>query len=159
MPGALLAHHRQHSARDVHRADEARRQLPFHLLRRELLEVARVEARRVVDEHVDAVEALECRLDGGLCVLAAGDVELGDEQVVRVAERLGDGDGVAAGGHDVVAGGQGRAGELDAHAAAGAGNEPGLCHGLDGRSAHGLEGGAANPPQRPGDTGPATCLS
>ena len=56
----------------------------------------------------------------------AGDVEPGDEQVVRVAERLGDGVGVAAGGHDVVAGGQRGLGDVDAQAAAGAGDDPGL---------------------------------
>ena len=61
MPRALLAHHRQDSAGDVHRADEARRQLPLHLLRRQLLEVARVEAGGVVDQHVDAAEPV----DGG----------------------------------------------------------------------------------------------
>src|SRR4051812_36853182 len=36
----------------------------------------------------------------------------------------------------------GRAGELDAHAATGAGDEPGLCHVVDARSAPGLQGGA-----------------
>src|SRR5918998_1439865 len=49
---------------------------------------------------------------------------------------------VAAGGHDVVAGSQGRTRELDAHATTGAGDEPGLRHGLEGRSAHGAERGA-----------------
>ena len=56
----------------------------------------------------------------------AGDVELDDQQVVGVADGLGDGVGVAAGGHDVVAGGERGLGDLDAHAAAGAGDEPGL---------------------------------
>ena len=61
MPGALLAHDRQDGAGDVHRADEARRELPLDLLRRQLLEVARVEVGGVVDQHVDAAEAV----DGG----------------------------------------------------------------------------------------------
>ena len=61
-----------------------------------------------------------------LCVLAAGHVELGDEQVVRVAERLGDGGGIAAGGHDVMAGGQRGLRDVDAQAAAGAGDDPGF---------------------------------
>ena len=126
VPGALLAHDRQHGAGDGHRTDQGRGDLPVHLLGRELLEEAGVEARRVVDQHVDAAEALDGRLDGGLCVLAAGDVELGDDQVVCVAERLGDGGGVAAGGHDVVAGGQRGLGDVDAQAAAGAGDDPGF---------------------------------
>jgi hypothetical protein len=53
-------------------------------------------------------------------VVAAGDVELGDEQVVRGAKGRGDGVRVAAGGHDVVAGCQGGLGDVDAQAAAGA---------------------------------------
>ena len=65
-------------------------------------------------------------VDRRLGVLRAGDVELDDEQVVGVADRLRDGVGVAAGGDDVVAGGQRGLGEVDAHAAAGAGDEPGL---------------------------------
>ena len=64
-----------------------------------------------------------------------------------LADGRGDGVGVAAGGHDVVPGGQGRAGELHAHAATGAGDKPSLCHGLDGRSAHGPQRGAVSPPQ------------
>jgi hypothetical protein len=55
-----------------------------------------------------------------------GDVELGDEQVVRVAERLGDGGGVATGGHGVVAGCQRCLGDVDAQAAAGSGDDPGF---------------------------------
>ena len=66
------------------------------------------------------------RLDRRLGVLRAGDVERRDEQLVGVAERLRDGVGVAAGGNDVVAGGQRGLGDIDAHAAAGAGDEPGL---------------------------------
>ena len=126
VPGALLAHDRQDGAGDVHRADQARGDLPVHLLGRELLEEARVEAGGVVDEHVDAAEAVDSGLDRRLGVLRAGDVELDDEQVVRVADGLGDGVGVAAGGHDVVAGGERGLGDVEAHSAAGAGDEPGL---------------------------------
>ena len=126
VPRALLAHDGQDRARDVHRADQARRELALHLLGRQLLEVAGVEAGGVVDQHVDAAEAVDGRLDRRLGVLRAGDVELDDQQVVRVAERLRDGVGVAAGGDDVVAGGQRGLGDVDAHAASGAGDEPGL---------------------------------
>jgi hypothetical protein len=58
---ALLAHDGQDGAGDVHRADEICGQLPLDLLRRQLLEVTRIEVARVVDEHVDAAEAV----DGG----------------------------------------------------------------------------------------------
>ena len=98
---------------------------------------------------------------GVLGAVGVGHVEGGDEQVLVRADGRAHGVGVAAGGHDVVAGGQGRAGELDAHAATGAGDEPGLRHGLDGRSAHGSEGGAVSPPQRlrgAGSTTPAARL-
>jgi hypothetical protein len=77
--GALSAHDRQDGAGDVHRADQARRDLPLHLLGRELLEVASVEAGGVVDEHVDAAEAIDGRTDRSLGVLGAGYVQLGDQ--------------------------------------------------------------------------------
>ena len=63
VPGALLAHDRQDRAGDVHRAEQALGELALHLLGRELLEEARVEAGGVVDQHVDAAEALDRRLD------------------------------------------------------------------------------------------------
>src|SRR5438445_1877139 len=53
---ALLAHDGQDRAGDIHRAEEARRQLPLDLLRRQLLEVARIKGTGVVDQHVDAAE-------------------------------------------------------------------------------------------------------
>jgi hypothetical protein len=53
VPQALLVHHRQDSACDVHLANEARRQLPLRLLRRQLLEVARVKAGSIVDQRVE----------------------------------------------------------------------------------------------------------
>ena len=50
----LPAHNRQHGAGDVYRAHEVRRELPRDQLRRQVLEAARDEDARVVDEHVDA---------------------------------------------------------------------------------------------------------
>ena len=126
VPDALLAHHGQHRARHVHRPDQVRDQLPLDLLGRQLLEEAGVEVAGVVDEHVDAAEALErcphCRLRGR----EAGDVELDDQQVVGLAERVTDRLGVAAGRDDRVAGGERGPGDVHAHAAAGAGDEPDL---------------------------------
>jgi hypothetical protein len=76
------------------------------LLERQLLEVTRIEIAGVVDQHVDGAEPVDGRLDRRLDLLPAGDVELDDEQVVGLADGLGDGVGVAAGGDDIVAGGQ-----------------------------------------------------
>jgi hypothetical protein len=126
VPRALLAHDRQDGAGHVHGADEAHPQLALDLLGRQLLEEPRLEAGGVVDQHVDAAEAVNGRLNRRLGVLPAGHVERDDEQRVGLAEGLCHGGRVAAGGHHVVAGGQRGLGELDAHAAAGAGDEPGL---------------------------------
>ena len=124
--GALPAHDRQDGTSDVHRADERRCDLPVHLLGRELLEEAGVEAGGVVDERVDAAEAVRSRLDRRLGVLRVGDVEPDGEQAVGVADGAGDGVGVAAGGHDVMAGGERGPGDVQAHSAGRAGDEPGL---------------------------------
>jgi hypothetical protein len=62
-PRALLAHHGQNRARDVHRPDKVRRQLPPDLFRRQLLEEACIEVARVVDQHVDAAQAFDRGLD------------------------------------------------------------------------------------------------
>ena len=71
-------------------------------------------------------------LDRRLGIFGAGDVELHGQQVVVVAERRGDLLGVAAGGDDGVAGGQRSLGDVDAQAAACAGDEPNLpvLHGM-----------------------------
>ena len=84
-----------------------------------------------------------------LGAVGIGHVEGGDEQVLVLADGRAHGVGVAAGGHDVVAGSQGRAGELDAHAATGAGDEPSLRHGLHGRSAPWPGRGCCEPPSAP----------
>jgi hypothetical protein len=126
VPRALPAHDRQDRARDIHGANEAHRELAVDLLGRQLLEEARVEAGGVVDEHVDAAEAVDRGPDGGLSVLRAGHVELDGEQVVGLAHGTRDGIAVATGGHDVVAGGQRGLRKVDAHATAGAGDEPRL---------------------------------
>jgi hypothetical protein len=123
---ALLAHDGHDSAGDVHRAEEARGKLALDLLGRQLLEVARVEVGGVVDQHVDAAEAVNGRRDRRLGVVRAGDVELDDQEVVGLADRLGDGVGIAAGCDDRMAGGQRGLGEVDAHVTPGAGDEPRL---------------------------------
>ena len=58
------------------------------------------------------------------CVLVTSSLTTSRSSASPSASR--DGVGVAAGGDDVVAGGQRGLGEVDAHAAAGAGDEPGL---------------------------------
>ncbi len=126
MARALLAHHRQDSAGDVHRANEARRQLPLHLLRRQLLEVARVKAGSIVDQHVDAAEPVDSGPHRRLGIGAASDVQLDGQQVVRLSQGLGHAVAVPARSHDRVAGRQGGLGEIDAHATAGSSDKPNL---------------------------------
>ena len=126
MPRALLAHHRQDGAGDVHRTHEARRQLPLHLLRRQLLEVARIKAGSVVDQHVDAAEPLDGGPHRRLGIGAASHVELDGQQVVRLSQGLGHAVGVPARGDDGVAGRQGGLREIDAHAPAGSSDKPDL---------------------------------
>jgi hypothetical protein len=101
----LFAHHRQDGAGDVHRADEPRRQLILNLAGRQFLEVAPIEVGGVVDQHVDASESVNSRLDRGLGVLRAGDVQLHDQQVLGLAHGGAHSLGVAAGGDDRVPGG------------------------------------------------------
>jgi hypothetical protein len=105
-------------------ADEARRELALHLLGGELLKVAGGEVGGIVHQHVDAAETVDGRLDRGCGVLRAGDVELDDQQRVRVAERLTNGFGLATGGNDVLTGGQRGLRDAEAHATSGAGDEP-----------------------------------
>ena len=59
-----------------------------NLLRRQLLEVAGVEAGGVVDEHVDATEAVDGGANRGLGVGGAGDVERYSQQVARCPKAL-----------------------------------------------------------------------
>ena len=102
----------------------ARRQLPLDLLRRQLLEVARIKVGGVVDEHVDAAEAVDGGLHRCLGVRGAGDVQLDDQQVLRLADGPGHRVGVASSCDDRVPGGQRGPGNIDAHPTARAGNEP-----------------------------------
>src|SRR5438132_8890893 len=129
---ALLAHDGQDRAGDIHRAEEARRQLPLDLLWRQLLEVARIKGTGVVDQHVDATEPVDRLPHRGLSIGAAGNVQLDDPQVVQITQGLSHGVGVPTGAHHRVAGGQSGFDEIDAHATAGSSNEPDLpvSHGI-----------------------------
>ena len=88
MTRALRAHDGQDRAGDIHRAEEARRQLPFDLLWRQLLEVARLKGPGVVDQHVDAAEPVDRGAHRGLGIGAAGNVQLDDPQVVQITHGL-----------------------------------------------------------------------
>ncbi len=68
---------------------EAGRDLPFHLLRRQLLEVPRVEAGRIVDQHVDAAEALDCGSHRRFGLGRTGDVQPDGQQVGLAPHRRG----------------------------------------------------------------------
>src|SRR6266571_5794786 len=94
---ALLAHDGQDRAGDIHRAEEARRQLPLNLLWRQLLEVARIKGPGVVDQHVDATEPVDRLPHRGLSIGGAGNVQLDDLQVIQITDGLGHGVGVPTG--------------------------------------------------------------
>jgi hypothetical protein len=96
------------------------------VLRADLLEEPGVEVAGVVDQHVDAAEPVDGSLDGRLGVGRVGDIELDGQQVVVGAEHGADPLGAAAGGNDGVTGSERGLGEVDAHATAGAGDEPDL---------------------------------
>lgn len=66
MTGALLAHDRQHRSGNVHRADEGYFELASILVRGQLLEVAPIEVRGIIDEYVDRSEPVQRSLDSGL---------------------------------------------------------------------------------------------
>ena len=126
MARALLAHDGEDRAGDVHGAKEGRRQLLLYLLRPQLLEVAGLEVARIIDQDVDAAKPVESLPNSRPGIGATGDVQLDDQQVIRRTHGLGDSAGVPARRHDRVAGGQGRLGDVDSHAAARPGNEPDL---------------------------------
>ncbi len=128
--GTLRSHDGQDGAGDVHRAEEVGLELLAHLRGRDLLEVAGEQVPGVVDQDVDAAEAVDGGLRGGLGVFEAGDVQRGDQQVVlRPAQGLLDLVGAAAGGDDLVAGGEGLAGDIRAQTSSGTGDENDLAHG------------------------------
>jgi len=124
VPRPLLAHHGQDCACDIHRPHKVRRQRALDLLRGQLLEEAGIEVAGVVDQHVDAAEAVDRGLHRRLRRHQARDVKLDDEQVVGLADGLGHGFGVAAARDDCVAGAERGLRDVDTHAAAGASDEP-----------------------------------
>ena len=72
------------------------------VLGRELLEEPCVEVARVVDEDVDAPEPRDGGRHGRLALLGTCDIELADQQLVRLAEHILHGFAVSAGGDDGV---------------------------------------------------------
>ena len=92
----------------------------------DLLEEPGVEVAGVVDQHVDPPEPLHGRSGGRLGGGRVGDVELDGQQVLVLAQGRCDSAGVAPGGDHGVTGGERGLGDVGAHAAAGAGDEPDL---------------------------------
>ena len=80
--GALGAHDREHRAGDVHRAEQVGLDLRPDVLGAELLEEPGVEVAGVVDEHVDAAEPVDGRLDGRFGGGGVGDVERNGQEVL-----------------------------------------------------------------------------
>ena len=87
-PGALGAHDGQHGAGDVQRAEQVGLDLRPEVLRGDFLEEPGEEVAGVVDQHVDAAKPLDGGLHGGLGAGGVGDVELDDQQIVRLADGL-----------------------------------------------------------------------
>ena len=95
------------------------------IVRGEFFEETGVEVPGVVDEYVDAAEPFDGGGYGSVRVLGTGDVEFDHEQLIRLADRFGDGVRVAAGGDDGgVPGGECRLDDVNAHATAGTSYEP-----------------------------------
>jgi hypothetical protein len=97
-----------------------------NLLGGDLLEEPGVEVAGVVDQHVDAAEPVDGSRHGRLGRGRVGHVELHGQEVIVLTQGRGDTLGLAGGGDHRVAGRQCRLGDVDAHAAAGAGDEPNL---------------------------------
>ena len=113
-------------------ANEARRQLPRHLLGRQFLKVARVEAGSIVDQHVDPAEPVDGGSHRRLGIGTARDVQFDGQQVVRLSQSRGHAVAVPARGRNRMACRQRGLGEIDPHATAGSGDEPDLLvtHGI-----------------------------
>ena len=80
--------------------EQVRFDLCAEVLRRDLFEEPRIEVAGVVDEHVDAAEAIHDRGDRGLRLIRTRHVELDDKHIVSGSKRGGDGPGVSARGND-----------------------------------------------------------
>jgi hypothetical protein len=122
--GALLSHQWKHGTGHVQRAKQVRRQLRIELLRGELLKEAGEEVACVVDQHVDAAELFG---SGPNCLLGrrrARDVELDDEKVVGLSDRVGHGRGIAAGRDHRISCGEGGLSDVDAHTTSRTSDEP-----------------------------------
>jgi len=75
--GALLTHHRQDRASDVHRAEQQRVELIADLVRAQLLEEAGEEVARVVDQNINSAKLCDRGLDRRLRILWTRDIEFG----------------------------------------------------------------------------------
>src|SRR3954454_20894557 len=102
MSRALPTHRRQRRARNRHRAEEDRSHLRLDLRGGELLKEPGEEVARVVNEHIESAESLYGRVDRGLGLGGARNVETDHEQVAMLTERLPNRVRVTCGGHDCV---------------------------------------------------------
>ncbi len=124
----LLAHYREHGARDVECTEEVDLNLRPELLRANFLEEAGLEAGGVIDQHVDPAEPLDRCLYGRLGIGRAGDVQLDNQQVIGLADGFADYVRIATRGHNGVSGGESGPGDVHTHAAPRARNKPHLLH-------------------------------
>jgi hypothetical protein len=126
MARALLAHDGQDGAGDVYRADEGRRQLPLDLLRRQLLEVTRIEGRALLT----STSMRPKRSTAARTACSASSVLVTSSLTASRSSAWPTASATASRLRPVatnrVAGGQGSLGELQAHAPPSAGDEPDL---------------------------------
>jgi hypothetical protein len=123
---ALLAHDGQDGAGDVHRADEGRRQLPLDLLRRQLLEVTRIEGPALLT----STSMRPKRSTAARTACSASSVLVTSSLTASRSSAWPTASATASRLRPVatnrVAGGQGSLGELQAHAPPSASDEPDL---------------------------------
>jgi hypothetical protein len=113
--GTLLPHDGQDSAGDVEGAEHIRGELPLDVGDLVLLERTELAVAGVVDQNVDASEAGDRSRDGRERLLFVRDVQLDRRNAIGVSrENLLDLGAVTAGRDNLVAGGQGRIGDLRA---------------------------------------------
>ncbi len=91
---------------------------------RDLFEEPGIEVARVVDQDIDPIKPVDGSLHRVLRAVRVRDVQLHDDLVRVSSERSADLLRVPSCGDDVMAGGERRLSDVDAHAAASARDEP-----------------------------------
>jgi hypothetical protein len=136
--GAALAHVRERRPGQRDRAEVHRLHHVAEVVGLDLLDRADGAVAGVVDEHVEAAEAVERRGHRGGDLPAVGHVERhGMDAVGRGGDEVGERPGAPRRGDDAVAAGERGLHELAAEAGVAAGDEPDAIGGWGGHAPHG----------------------